>query len=970
MNRDEGWHPSIEQLQRLLDGCLTSDERDQVKAHVNAGCPDCEEQLERLGALTSALRAAVRAERVQPPPPHLPGFRYDCEPDSVPSPLGLGGFGVVYPARRLETGERVAVKFLQTGTADSLDARRWFVDEAQAALQLHHPAIVRGLDFGAAENRVYYVMEFVAGKDLLTFQDGKPLLHSTDAATWAREVAGWLRLLADALRHAHNHFIIHRDLSPKNVLVQAGPDGSVKMMKICDFGLVRRLDTSGQVITSAPTLGLLAYAAPEQFNAQTAVGPFTDLYALGALGYFMLTGKHPFPLESQTEMLHAIQQRPPLPPSVQNPNVPRDLETIILTLLRKHPRDRYARAEEVIEDLDRFQRGQRLRHASRSPRWDRTRRWWRQVPALIRALSAAVLLLLALVFGLFLHALEKGAQALFEKGQAVAARQDAEREALRASTLAFHRLVDAARFARRNGQLTAALPLYDQVVALAPEEVRVEFEVERLRCLFTYGNWTRLQADLDRLGARTDLPPPLKAEVLLHRGDLRLLDAGATAQNEARKWLGEALAIPAGLGPADTAYARGLLAEGVASAVRHFEGALQSDRFHLRAGTNLLVELLLSGQLERARQQADFLEAVFPEEPAVPLARALVAVLQDDNSVREKHVARLRKLIDDPTRLAVLERALAASFRAVEANRRRQSLGPAAVEQLVLTLDVMRLGGIVGVGLPAASRVQRLLATLLSAYGKISWAALTGGSLTELSEQLQKASAEHPESLLRSMHGLVHMVEAQRRERKGDMEGVFTETRRAHALFEEAAEAPTLIPFDPHRLEARWYCVAIEAGWRGQHQLDAIRLGTAALGQGGLSSPGTLFGTGALVQTGTARLAGYPQRRNRRHLLQAVVLSKGNDPTRAGLVSGCLKWLDPEDARLLLSDWADDLPKDPTPCRLRVQFEIREENYGDALRWTERALALRPRDQEMLRLRAQAQTALEVGRRGTAMVGK
>lgn len=129
----------------------------------------------------------------------------------------------------------------------------------------------------------------------------------------------------------------------------------------------------------------------------------------------MLTGKHPFPLESQTEMLHAIQQRPPLPPSVQNPNVPRDLETIILTLLRKHPRDRYARAEEVIEDLDRFQRGQRLRHASRSPRWDRTRRWWRQVPALIRALSAAVLLLLALVFGLFLHALEKGAGPVRER---------------------------------------------------------------------------------------------------------------------------------------------------------------------------------------------------------------------------------------------------------------------------------------------------------------------------------------------------------------------------------------------------------------------------------------------------------------------------------------------------------------------------------------------------------------------------
>ncbi len=259
-----------------------------------------------------------------------------------------------------------------------------FQREVEAVAGLCHPNIVQIYDVGDVNGRPYFTMEFVEGGDLAEQIQGVPQA--------ARRAAALIATLADAIRAAHQNGIVHRDLKPGNVLLTA--DGTPK---VTDFGLARRLQGEGGLTLSGVPVGTPSYMAPEQARGdRDAVGPATDIYALGAILYELLTGRPPFYADSATATLQQVVHEEPVPPVRLNPRVPLDLQTICLKCLNKEPLERYTTAQALEEDLRRFERGEPIKARPVGP-VERGLRWARRRPALSLALGTGLLLGSALV---------------------------------------------------------------------------------------------------------------------------------------------------------------------------------------------------------------------------------------------------------------------------------------------------------------------------------------------------------------------------------------------------------------------------------------------------------------------------------------------------------------------------------------------------------------------------------------------
>src|SRR5690348_9267449 len=248
----------------------------------------------------------------------------------------------VYLAEDQELGRRVAIKILNSrhGNDDQFIER--FRREAKNAAALNHPNIVSIYDRGNAEDTYYIAMEFLDGRTLKELIVGRGAAPINVAIEYAR-------LILSALRFAHRHGIVHRDIKPHNVLV----DGEGRV-KVTDFGIARA--GTSQMTETGSIVGTAQYLSPEQAKGGE-VDPRSDLYSLGIVLYELLTGKTPFEGETPVEIAMKHLSTAPKPPSKLRPDIPRELDMVVLRALAKNPDDRYQSADEMEADLERVARG-------------------------------------------------------------------------------------------------------------------------------------------------------------------------------------------------------------------------------------------------------------------------------------------------------------------------------------------------------------------------------------------------------------------------------------------------------------------------------------------------------------------------------------------------------------------------------------------------------------------------------------
>ena len=308
--------------------------------------------------------------------PSVPGYE-------VESVLGRGGMGAVYKARHLKLNRPVAIKMLLAGVYASPAEKARFLNEAEAVARLNHPHVVHIYELGEMEGRPYFTMEFAGGGTLGDKLAGIPRP--------SREAAALVSTLADAVEFAHRRGIVHRDLKPSNILLNE--EGAAK---VSDFGLARDVSGAANVTLTGVRVGTPSYMAPEQaLGNALAVGPATDVYALGAILYEMLTGRPPFRGESSEATLRQVIEEDPAAPSRLNLQVPRDLETICLKCLRKDPGRRYATASALGDDLRRFRTGEPILARPVGP-LERATKWVRRRPGATAGAAASLLLVAAM----------------------------------------------------------------------------------------------------------------------------------------------------------------------------------------------------------------------------------------------------------------------------------------------------------------------------------------------------------------------------------------------------------------------------------------------------------------------------------------------------------------------------------------------------------------------------------------------
>jgi hypothetical protein len=331
--------------------------------------------------------------------------------------LGQGGFGVVYLAYDPVLARDVALKVPRLDALADDECRARFQQEARSAAGLDHPNLVSVHEAGQVGPVLYIALAYCPGYNLAEW------LKQGTSLVACEQAARLLLMLADAIHYAHSRGVLHRDLKPSNVLLtpvamaenpvlyaassglaaNAGiwqpQPGARFIPRVTDFGLSKQVAGDQHHTQTGAVLGTPSYMAPEQAEARAGeVGPATDVYALGAILYELLTGHPPFVTDTALDTLLLVKTAEPVPPRRLCPKIPCDLETICLKCLQKEPRQRYATAAALADDL-RLHLGGKAIHARPVSAVEHGWRWCRRYPAVASLMVAFVLSLVGGICG-------------------------------------------------------------------------------------------------------------------------------------------------------------------------------------------------------------------------------------------------------------------------------------------------------------------------------------------------------------------------------------------------------------------------------------------------------------------------------------------------------------------------------------------------------------------------------------------
>jgi TolB-like protein/Flp pilus assembly protein TadD len=296
--------------------------------------------------------------------------------------MGRGGQGIVYRARQKSLNRTVALKILGLGQWATKTHLKRFHLEAEAAASLDHPCIVPIYEIGERDGSCYFSMKLI---------EGKPLDVEVGRTKNLRWAANLIAKLARTVHYAHEHGVLHRDIKPGNILVDAKGQPH-----LTDFGLARLVETTESVTRTREMLGTPSYMAPEQADDQTdRITNATDVYGLGAVLYHLLTGHAPFVGGTTYQTIRLLLETEPRQPRLWNPKLDRDLSTICLKCLEKDPQRRYPTALALAEDLERWLKHQPIQ-ARHTRILARGRKWVRRNPAVAGLLTSLVALATAI----------------------------------------------------------------------------------------------------------------------------------------------------------------------------------------------------------------------------------------------------------------------------------------------------------------------------------------------------------------------------------------------------------------------------------------------------------------------------------------------------------------------------------------------------------------------------------------------